>query len=183
MESVMGRAGLAIVAGCLAIGTALAQVQSPPAAKIPVPIATPVPMAAAVAAPYMVELAISGRIQRFPAISLSFSSAAATATAQKQQPTLIKSVQITRHLDASSQLLSQALATRKQIASMTITKFTAGKAVLQLVYTNALVTSVNVSADAQNQPLEAVTFAYEQVKETSVNSIELDVRGTGAVTR
>ena len=43
--------------------------------------------------------------------------------------------------------------------------------------------AVNVSADAQNQPLEAVTFAYEQVKETSVNSIDLDVRGTGAVTR
>ena len=165
MKRVMGRAGLAIVAGCLAIGTALAQILSRPAAKIQVPIVTPVPVAAAVAAPFMVELANSGQIHRFPAISLSFSNAAATAAGQIQQRTPMKSVQITRHLDASSPLLSQALSAGKPIASMTITKFTAGKAVLQLIYTNALVTSINISTDAQNQPLEAVTFVFEQVKE------------------
>jgi type VI protein secretion system component Hcp len=164
MKSIMGRAGLAIVAGCLAIGTALAQVQSPPAAKIPVPAATPGPTAAAVTAPFMVELEISGQIHRFPAISLSSPGAPATATPQKQH-TPMKPVRITRHPDASSPLLRQALTRRKSIASMTITKFNKGKAVLQLVYTNAFVTSMKDSADPKNQPLEAVTFAYEQVKE------------------
>jgi hypothetical protein len=169
MRSVVSRVGLAIVAGCLAIGAALAQLQSPPAAKIQVPIATPVPMVAEVAAPFIVELMLSGQIHRLPAISLSFSSAPAAATGQAQQSPPIKTVQMTRHVDASSPLLMQALNTGKPIASMTITKFTAGRAVVQLIYTHALVTSMNLSTDAQNQLLEAVTFAYEQVKEVYNN--------------
>jgi hypothetical protein len=168
MNSVKGRADLAIVAICLAIGTALAQVPSPPATHIPTPIATPVPMAAAVAAPFMVELAISGQIQRFPAISLSYSSAQATPTGKQQQPTAVRSVQFTRRVDASSPLLRKGLTTGKPIASMTITKFTLGKPVLQLIFTNVLLTSMNLSVDAQNQPVEAVKFVYEQVKEVYI---------------
>lgn len=137
-----------------------AQVQTAPTVKEPMVLSTLVTPRLLTQAPFVVEFSVPGANPvSFPATSWS------TGTTQSPLPQAgaarASYVDINRSLDGTSSQL-RPLMNRPQPGSLTITAYKAGKAVEQLVYTGATLTSMTLSG--QDPPQEHLRFTYTAVR-------------------